>query len=130
MNLVLLCALFSQAAPAATSPSTELLAEHVRVLASDGYEGRNSGYPGGKKAANYLRDQVRALGYKPIVPDFFQAFEFELRFTGGATRETQNVVAFSEGTGPDLKHELVVIGAHYDHVGKSGQANPGRSTRN
>ena len=127
MNLVLLCGLATQAATAAPSPSTEFLAEHVRVLASDGYEGRNSGYPGGKKAAKYLRDRVKAMGYEPIVPDYFQEFEFELRFTDGVKRATQNVVAFSEGTGPDLKHELVVIGAHYDHVGQSGQANPGRS---
>ena len=108
MTLVLLCALATQAAPAAPAPSTERLGEHVRILASDEYEGRKSGYPGGKKAANYLRDRVKALGYEPIVPEFFQVFEFELRFSSGAHRKTQNVVAFSEGTDADLKHELVV----------------------
>ncbi|MGE5399720.1 MAG: M20/M25/M40 family metallo-hydrolase [Ignavibacteriales bacterium] len=30
---------------------------------------------------------------------------------------TQNVVAFLEGTDPKLKDEIVVIGAHYDHIG-------------
>ena len=30
---------------------------------------------------------------------------------------TQNVVAFLEGSDPELKHEIVVIGGHYDHVG-------------
>ena len=31
--------------------------------------------------------------------------------------KTQNVVAFWEGSDPELKHEIVVIGGHYDHVG-------------
>ena len=30
---------------------------------------------------------------------------------------TQNVVGFWEGSDPELKDELIVIGAHYDHVG-------------
>ncbi|MDZ7330783.1 MAG: M20/M25/M40 family metallo-hydrolase [candidate division KSB1 bacterium] len=32
---------------------------------------------------------------------------------------TQNVVGFLEGTDPLLKNEIVIIGAHYDHVGVS-----------
>lgn len=31
--------------------------------------------------------------------------------------KTQNVIAFLEGSDPVLKHEIVVIGGHYDHVG-------------
>ncbi|MCU0642861.1 MAG: M28 family peptidase [bacterium] len=31
--------------------------------------------------------------------------------------KTQNVVAFLEGSDPNLKHEIVVIGGHYDHLG-------------
>lgn len=30
---------------------------------------------------------------------------------------TKNVVAFMEGADPDLKHEVVVISSHYDHLG-------------
>lgn len=32
-------------------------------------------------------------------------------------RETQNVLGFLEGADPDLRDEVVVVGAHYDHVG-------------
>lgn len=35
---------------------------------------------------------------------------------------TQNVVGFWEGADPVLKNELVVIGAHYDHVGISNDS--------
>ena len=31
--------------------------------------------------------------------------------------KTQNVVAFLEGSDPELKNEIVIIGAHYDHLG-------------
>ncbi|MCG8606745.1 M20/M25/M40 family metallo-hydrolase [bacterium] len=33
-------------------------------------------------------------------------------------RQTQNVMALLEGSHPTLKEELVVLGAHYDHLGK------------
>jgi aminopeptidase YwaD len=32
-------------------------------------------------------------------------------------RETSNVVGLLEGNDPDLKEEIIVIGAHYDHIG-------------
>ncbi len=39
---------------------------------------------------------------------------------------TQNVVALREGSDPELKKQLIVVGAHYDHVGyKPGQADSG-----
>jgi peptidase M28-like protein/PA domain-containing protein len=39
--------------------------------------------------------------------------------TTGARKETANVVAFLRGSDPALAKELVVVGAHYDHVGKN-----------
>lgn len=40
------------------------------------------------------------------------------------TRQIQgeNVLAYIEGTDPNLKEELVVITAHYDHLGKKGNS--------
>lgn len=32
-------------------------------------------------------------------------------------KSSQNVVGYIEGTDPELKNEIVIIGAHYDHVG-------------
>lgn len=34
----------------------------------------------------------------------------------------QNVVGFIEGTDSLLKHEVIVVSAHYDHIGKRGEA--------
>ncbi len=36
--------------------------------------------------------------------------------------KTQNVIAFWEGSDPKLKEELVVVGAHYDHLGARGDS--------
>lgn len=40
-------------------------------------------------------------------------------------RSARNVLGFIEGTDPQLKAEVVVIGAHYDHVGIKKQYEPG-----
>ncbi|MBZ0199817.1 MAG: M20/M25/M40 family metallo-hydrolase [Ignavibacteriaceae bacterium] len=41
---------------------------------------------------------------------------FEINFNN-ALITTQNVAGFLEGSDPELKDEVIVIGAHYDHVG-------------
>jgi len=37
--------------------------------------------------------------------------------TGKSILETKNVLAYLEGSDPDLKDEVVVLSSHYDHVG-------------
>ena len=51
-------------APAA-SIDTERLSSIVKELASDEYEGRAPGTPGGRKTVDYLVEQFRALGLEP-----------------------------------------------------------------
>src|SRR5258708_30602529 len=50
-------------------PSTDIdemaFREHVRVLASDDFEGRKPGTPGEEKTVAYLVEQFRKLGLKP-----------------------------------------------------------------
>lgn len=41
---------------------------------------------------------------------------FEINFDNSLI-PTQNVAGFIEGSDPELKNEVIVIGAHYDHVG-------------
>ncbi len=40
---------------------------------------------------------------------------------------TQNVVAMLEGTDPELKSEVIVIGGHYDHLGFGGFSSSSRT---
>ena len=37
------------------------------------------------------------------------------------TAATRNVIGYLEGSDPQLKNEVVVIGAHYDHLGMGGE---------
>ncbi len=90
------------------------IAAHVTHLASDELEGREAGTEGGRKAAEYIAKAFASFGLKPIdeTGDFFQPFE-------ARGRRTENVVGFLEGSHPTRKSEVLIIGAHYDHLGKN-----------
>ncbi len=92
------------------------LRAHVEHLASDALEGREAGTPGGRLAAKYIAGVFAASGLKPVegADDHFQRFEAQ-------GIETENVVGFVAGSDAELTHELIVIGAHYDHLGTDPQ---------
>ena len=51
-----------------------------------------------------------SLGIKPYFETYMDPFESK-QYKG------VNVVGFIEGNDPKLKHEMVLLGAHYDHLG-------------
>jgi Zn-dependent M28 family amino/carboxypeptidase len=55
--------------PAVESMTGADLLKHIRVLASDEYEGRGPGTAGEEKTVNYLSEQFKQLGLKPGNPD-------------------------------------------------------------
>jgi hypothetical protein len=59
---------------------------------------------------------------KPVV---FEVKETEVKaaFKPFEPLETENVLAFIEGSDPKLKDEVVIISAHYDHLGINPQGN-------
>jgi hypothetical protein len=103
------------AAGYAATITVEDLKTHLYIIASDEFEGRNTGEPGQKKAAEYLKqfymDQNIA---SPLGgTDYYQDIPTEhLRPN---LNPSENVVAFIEGT--EHPEEIIVISAHYDHVG-------------
>ncbi|OUS02119.1 peptidase M28 [Flavobacteriales bacterium 33_180_T64] len=84
----------------------------VAYLASDELKGRDTGSEGIEKAANYLEEQLKSFGVKP----YFETYRDD--FLVGDTKAF-NVVGIIEGNDEKLKNEVVIIGAHYDHIGKS-----------
>jgi hypothetical protein len=48
-----------------------------------------------------------------------QKVKVNLSFISDSSLTSDNVIGYFEGTDPVLKNEIVSIGAHYDHVGKS-----------
>lgn len=60
-------------------------------------------------------------GIKPNsfeIKEVFVEYEVDLEKN---TAKTGNVVGFLEGSDPALKNEVIVIGAHFDHLGYGGQ---------
>lgn len=93
----------------------------IRYLAADALEGRLAGSAGERCAGEYIARHFRRLGLEPAGDDgtYFQAVPLESAVTphtpGGTGR---NVVALFPGADPSLREEAVVIGAHYDHLGR------------
>ncbi len=109
----------------------EILKDYLGTLASDAYEGRCAGFPGNDKAALYIAARMKEAGLKPVGapdvsgdPTYFQPFLFDQ-----ARHITRNCVGLLEGSDPKLKDEIVVIGAHFDHVGVKGQHKAGQLGR-
>ena len=101
-------------------PDPARLARDVAVLAGDAYEGRGTGTPGADSASAFLVRRYRALGIAPGIAGDVQPFTVRPSgHTGHVPLEARNVVAVIPGTDPALRGQYVVLGAHYDHLGRS-----------
>ena len=109
------------------------LEKHLNILASDSLEGRETGKKGQKMAADYIMNHFINIGVPPYKGNkYYQKFKVKsgrhickcedcdngfIKQLFGKKKmiKGENVLAFIEGT--DLKEEIVVITAHYDHLG-------------
>lgn len=104
------------------------LRAHLAKLASAEFEGRMTGERGIGLAADYIERQFKKYGLKPAVGEgrarsFRQLFTFTPTPAPGRERKTYNatnIVGVLEGRDAKLKDEAIVIGAHYDHLGRGG----------
>ena len=83
----------------------------VTYLASDERQGRNTGSPGIEAAANYIAEQFRSAGVNSYFDDYRDNFDIN-------GKQAFNVVGYIEGSDPILKNEVIILGAHYDHIGQ------------
>jgi len=86
------------------------LAAVVNVLASDSMNGRRAGSKGIDMAATYIEESFETLGVKP----YFEGYRDNFRID---SLNAFNVVGILEGSDSKLKNEIIMIGAHYDHIG-------------
>lgn len=85
--------------------------KHMSFLASDELQGRKVGSEGIDAAATYIEDYFK----KNNVAPYFNTYKDTLT----TTNETAyNIVGVVPGTDSNLKNEYIVIGAHYDHIGR------------
>ena len=104
--------------------SIESLKKNLFVIASDEMQGRDTGSEGQKKAGQYIIDFYKKNGvrYPKGAEDYYQKIPAE--FLNAKRNEnlpdSENIWAYIEGS--DKKEEIVVLSAHYDHVGiKNGE---------
>jgi hypothetical protein len=95
------------------------LLEHVAFLAGDAMEGRGIGTPALGEAGEYIAAAFRSAGLEPAGDDgsYFQTWTEPDGPDGGAVT-LRNVVAVLPGTDPQRRGQSVVVGAHYDHLGR------------
>lgn len=95
--------------------------KHIEYLASDDLEGRGTGSLGEIKAANYLAGLFKQAGLKPAGTgdSFFQPFQVSFSIDGQVHPLIgRNVIGFLDN-GAD---KTIVVGGHYDHLGKGFQS--------
>lgn len=105
----------------ANSITSDELKDYLYTFADDEFEGRDTGEPGQKKAAAYLKDQYKKMGIpSPLENDNYYQVIPESYFRGGI-KSSENVMAYIEGT--EKPEEIIVLSAHYDHVGIDKKGN-------
>jgi len=96
------------------------ITDHIRTLASDDFQGRGTGTAGEQAAVSYVSAEFKKLKLVPRGDHgtYVQAFPFRGGVHGEGTAGTaHNVVGYIDNKAP----YTVVIGAHLDHLGTTGQ---------
>ena len=103
------------------SPAARRVQADVRFLADDRQEGRGIGTAGLERAGAYVRDAFARTGLRTSFQDFtIPADAPAVLHTNLGGKPARNVIAILPGTSPALRGQVVVVGAHYDHLGLGG----------
>jgi Zn-dependent M28 family amino/carboxypeptidase len=97
--------------------TSEDLSTHLYIIADDKMQGRMTGQPGQKMAAEYLKNFYISQGISAPEKDgnYFQYIPSDYFKRSRDPKPSENVVAFIEGS--EKPEEIIVLSAHYDHVG-------------
>ena len=118
------------------SISIENIKKHISVLSNDSLQGRGTGTIGEAKAANYISQEFKKIGLKPVGDDnsYLKSFQYKHSSNphGASDKDTavkilnsKNIIGFLDNGSTNT----IIIGAHYDHLGfgddqNSLEANP------
>ncbi len=126
--------------PVGNAGTEQRLRTDITYLADDAREGRETGTPGNDSSAAYLARRYARIGVASPLPGadmaackrdvaaaacvdgYLQHFPVRTAadaHSGRPARPSQNVVAVVPGSDPALRGQVLVIGAHFDHLGRS-----------
>ncbi|MFA9191239.1 M28 family peptidase [Flavobacterium sp. FZUC8N2.13] len=100
------------------------LKTHLYIVANDSMQGRETGSIGQKKAGKYLISQYQKdnISFPKGAQDYYQ--HVPEAFLNAKRNEklpdSENIWAYIEGT--EKPDEVIVISAHYDHIGIKNEA--------
>ena len=114
--------------------SLDGMRQTVEYLASQELGGRFPGTAGDTLASEFIMGKLRSLKLKPIIKGkknigFYHDFTYGKKMGNDITpkeRTTHNIIAVVPGKDKRLKHEYIVVGSHYDHLGLGGQGSGSR----
>ncbi|SHL92785.1 Peptidase family M28 [Chitinophaga jiangningensis] len=110
MKWLFFCASILFAVPAVAQTDSVQLMKDISTLADDKYEGRKTGTAGNRQAQFYLLKRFQEAGLQP----YHNTYEYPFYFKRGETNIMgTNLYGYIRGS--DSK--VIVISAHYDHVG-------------
>ncbi|MDR9419649.1 M20/M25/M40 family metallo-hydrolase [Gracilimonas sp.] len=114
--LVIVVALFASCTAQDTTQSptldTEQLIEDLRFISSDTTEGRRAGTEGNRIARDYIVERFEEEGAEP----FQGTYTHEFTFTNRQEEDMTGVNVIGQISGKS--DSVIVITAHYDHLGK------------
>jgi Zn-dependent M28 family amino/carboxypeptidase len=125
-NVLLGCSVDSKSIGAAQTIATpdyvldqQQLYKHIKTLSSDDFGGRKLGSKGNKKAQKYIVHALQELNVPPLGSSFYHNFTYSSLFTD---KQGSNIVAVIKGEGNQENRKYIVLSAHFDHIGKSGNS--------
>jgi hypothetical protein len=115
-------AVAAQAGATARVDASQLMAD-LRALASPEMEGRRTGTPGGRRAQAFILTRFDELSLEPVGSSHVHPFRLSGRRASDEVKGANLLGMIQGSTRPD---RLVLVGAHYDHVGiRGGVVYPG-----
>jgi len=110
-NLITILILFSVYSANAQNIDRKILLNDIETLSSDKYEGRKTGSRGNFMAAEYIINRFKGIGLNAYNKDFKHPFAFQNRMNEEINGV--NLIGYIKGK----SDRVIVISAHYDHVG-------------
>ena len=99
----------------------------VAYLASQELGGRYPATIGDTLASEFIAGKLRSLKFKPVVKAKKEkGFYHDFTYGKEIERTTHNILAVLPGKDKRLRHEYIVVGSHYDHLGMGGQGSGSR----
>ncbi|WP_266204763.1 M20/M25/M40 family metallo-hydrolase [Pontibacter kalidii] len=95
-----------------SKPDTALLLRDVKVLSADSMQGRLSGTEGNLMAQEYILKRFEEIGLKPFNGNYKQHFQINNR--RAQVEQATNLLGYL----PGKSDKVMVVTAHYDHVGQ------------